>query len=115
MTAPYKSLNGDISKAEDTVAFSSFVENEQTGIISEQTNIMKYDNDFRQDVYDSIDKLQFDSVEKLMKSEGEDFCGGYTATSSYQINLFGIIMCFLCLFILLFIYFSIMIRKGINK
>ena len=115
MTAPYKSLNGDISKAEDTVAFSSFVENEQTGIISEQTNIMKYDNDFRQDVYDSIDKLQFDSVEKLMKSEGEDFCGGYTATSSYQINLFGIIMCFLCLFILLFIYFSIIIRKGINK
>ena len=26
-----------------------------------------------------------------MKSEGEDFSGGYTAASSYQINLFGII------------------------
>ena len=76
---------------------------------------MKYDNQFKREVYEGIDSLNFDSVEKLMKSEAEDFSAGYTAVSSYQINIFGIIMCFICLFILLFIYFSIIIRKGIRK
>ena len=76
---------------------------------------MSYDDSFRREVFEGIDKLQFNSVEKIMKSEGENYSGGYTATSSYQINIFGIIMCFICLFILLFIYFSIIIRKGIHK
>lgn len=115
-TAPYKSLNSTSSdEKENTVTFSSFVENENTGIISEKKNILKYDDSFKKQVYEEIDSLQFDSVEKIMKSEGENFNGGYTAASSYQITLFGIIMCFICLFILLFIYFSIIIRKGINK
>ena len=112
-TYPYKSLNENYS--EDEIEFSSFVENQDTGIINEQITRMKYDNSFKRQVYEDIDQLKFDSVEKVMKSEGENFSGGYTATSSYQINLFGIIMCFICLFILLFIYFSIIIRKGINK
>lgn len=117
-TYPYKSLNksADINDAEnETVQFSAFVENEETGIITEQVTTLKYDNSFKKEVYEGIDELKFDSVEKLMKSEGEGFSGGYTAASSYQINIFGIIMCFICLFILLFIYISIIIRKGINK
>ena len=113
-TFPYKSLN-DSEQDSNTVSFSSFVENPDTGIISEQKTTMTFDDSFKKNVYEGIDKLQFDSVEKIMKSEGENFHGGYTAVSSYQINLFGIIMCFICLFILLFIYFSIIIRKGINK
>ena len=113
-TTPYKSLNENADENE-VVNFSYFVEDEKTGIISEQTTTMKYDDSFRHEVYDNIDKLPFNSVEKVMKSEGENFCGGYTATSSYQIGLFGIIMCFICLFILLFMYLSIIIRKGINK
>ena len=112
-TYPYKSLNNTYS--DDEVEFSSFIEDEKTGIISEKITTIKYDNSFKQKVYEDIDQLQFDSVEKVMKSESENFCGGYTAASSYQINIFGIIMCFICLFILLFIYFSIIIRKGINK
>ena len=113
-TYPYKSLN-NYDEDDSVVTFSDFVENPDTGIIQEQKITKKYDDSFRREVYEGIDKLQFDSVEKVMKSEGEDFCGGYTATSSYQINLFGIIMCFICLFILLFIYISIIIRKGIHK
>ena len=113
-TYPYKSLNENEGQ-KDTVVYSSFIENAENGIITEQINTLKYDSSFKKDVYEGIDNLQFDSVEKVMKSEGEDFCGGYTATSSYQINIFGIIMCFICLFILLFIYFSIIIRKGIRK
>ena len=76
---------------------------------------MKYDNSYKKEIYEGIDKLQFNSIEKVMKSENEDFTGGYAAASSYQINLFGIIMCFICLFILLFIYLSIIIRKGTSK
>ena len=114
-TYPYKSLNNSYSPDENVISFSSFVENPETGIINEVITTMTYDESFRKEVYEGIDKLQFNSIEKLMKSEGENFSGGYTATSSYQINIFGIIMCFICLFILLFIYFSIIIRKGIHK
>ena len=113
-TYPYRSLNENY---EDTksLAFSYFEENEESGIIKEIRSEMKFDDDFKKKNFEAIDQLQFDSIEKLMKSEGIDFRGGYTATSSYNTNLFGIIMCFICLFILLFIYFFIIIRKGINK
>ncbi len=114
-TFPYISLNSGNTSGEGEITFSSFVENEKTGLISEEIKTLKYDNNFKKEIYDGIDKLNFDSVEKLMKSEAEDFSAGYTAVSSYQINIFGIIMCFICLFILLFIYFSIIIRKGIHK
>ena len=113
-TAPYTSLN-DQEREEDTVSFSTFQEKPETGIIEEKKTTMKFDDSFKKTIYGEIDNLQFDSVEKIMKSEGEDFSGGYTAASSYHINIFGIIMCFICLFILLFINFSIIIRKGIHK
>ena len=113
-TTPYKSLNADSFDINE-ISFSSFVENEESGIISEKITTMKYDNSYKKEIYEGIDKLQFNSIEKVMKSENEDFTGGYAAASSYQINLFGIIMCFICLFILLFIYLSIIIRKGTSK
>ena len=114
-TAPYKSLNANNSNQEDFIEFSTFTEHPETGIISEQIETMHYDDSFRKEVYNGIDSLKFNSVEKVMKSEGADFTAGYSALSSSHINLFGIIMMFICLFILLFIYFSIIIRKGINK
>ena len=76
---------------------------------------MSYDDDFRKEIFESVDSLKFNSIEKVMKSEGADFSAGYSALSSSNINLFGIIMMFICVFILLFIYISIIIRKGINK
>ena len=113
-TSPYRSLNSQIQNSE-SVSFSSFIENPETGIITEEEATLTFNDAFKQDVYDEIDTLKFNSIEKIMKSEGKDFTAGYTATSSYHTNLFGIIMCFICLFILLFIYFSIIIRKGITK
>ena len=113
-TYPYKSLNQTDAEAE-TVAFTNFAENPETGIIQPEQKVMKYDDSFRSEIWNSIDTLPFDSVEKVMKSEGEGFTAGYSALSANQINLFGIIMMFICLFILLFIYISIIIRKGINK
>lgn len=114
-TAPYKSLNKDYSDNPDFIEFSSFSENLSTGIISQNIQTMTYDNNFRQEVYEGIDSLKFNSVEKVMKSEGIDFTAGYSALTSSHVNLFGIIMMFICLFILLFINLSVIIRKGINK
>ncbi len=114
-TFPYTSLNSNSSNNENQVSFKSYVENADTGIITEENVTLTYDDSFKRDVYDGIDLLQFDAVEKIMKSENSDFSGGYSAASSFQINLFGIIMSFICLCILLFIYISIIIRKGITK
>ena len=114
-TAPYKSLNDQYSENEDYIEFQDFIEDQNTGIITPKVQTMHYDDSFRREVFDEIDSLKFNSVEKVMKSEGEDFIAGYSALTSSHINLFGIIMMFICIFILLFIYISIIIRKGINK
>ena len=109
-TYPYQSLNSD-TLAQDKIEFTEFAENPDTGIIQTVHKVMTYDDDFKLNVYDGIDKLSFNSVEKVMKSEGNNFTAGYSALSSSHLNLFGIIMCFICLFLLLFIYISIIIKK----
>ena len=109
-TYPYQSLNSD-SSVQDKIEFIEFVENPETGIIQTANKVMIYDDDFKLDVYEGIDRLSFNSVEKVMKSEGNNFTAGYSALSSSHLNLFGIIMCFICLFLLLFIYISIIIKK----
>ena len=114
-TAPYKSLNEQSLENKESVEFQTFTENPDSGIITPHIQTMHYDDSFRREVFDGIDSLKFNSVEKVMKSEGEDFTAGYSALTSSHINLFGIIMMFICVFILLFIYISIIIRKGINK
>lgn len=113
-TYPYKSIN-KIADSEDKIVFPDFVENPKTGLIESRDIILTYDTAFKQTVFDDIENLNFNSVEKVMKSEGDSFIAGYTSASNNQINLFGIIMSFICLLVLLFIYFSIIIRKGINK
>ena len=109
-TYPYLSLNSDYS-TKDKIEFTEFVENAETGIIQSNQKVMIYDDDFKINVYDGIDKLSFNSVEKVMKSEGSNFTAGYSALSSSHLNLFGIIMCFICVLLLLFIYISIIIKK----
>ena len=117
-TYPYISLNDGsavIKNGIESVEFEHYTENEASGLLELKTEIISYDQDFKDSVYTGIDLLKFNSLEKVMKSEGQNFTAGFTASNSYHVSLFGIIMCFICLFILLFIYFSIIIRKGINK
>ena len=109
-TYPYQSLNSDSSE-QNKIEFTEFNENPETGIIQAAHKVMIYDDDFKLNVYDGIDKLSFNSVEKVMKSEGNNFTAGYSALSSNHLNLFGIIMCFICVFLLLFIYIFIIIKK----
>ena len=113
-TYPYKSLN-EVQSEADRLSFTEYLENPETGIIEPQVKLYKYDDSFRKEIWNNIDNLPFNSLEKVIKSEGNDFNAGYSALSANQVNLFGIIMMFICLFILLFIYISIIIRKGINK
>ena len=106
-TNPYKSLNKENN--EFYVEFPHYVE--ENGKITETKTIYSYNQNFKDNVFDSIDKLEFNSIEKVMKSEGKDFKGGYTGSQNISVNLFSIIMMIFCLIILIFIYFSIMILQ----
>ena len=76
---------------------------------------MAYNQSFKDLTFEGISDLPDNTIEKVLKSEGKDFKGGYSVTNAYTADLFGIIMCLICVFILLFIYISTIIRKGIKR
>lgn len=109
-TYPYKSLNKTADK--DSIEFPRYVY--KNGIVEESVQTLSFNNDYKNQVIDDIDELPFDSIESVMKSQKE-LNPGYAATSSYHMGLFGLIMSLLCLFVLLFIDISIIIRTGARK
>lgn len=110
-TYPYRSLN---TAQEDHIVEYPRYKNEN-GIITESRTIMAYNQNFKNNTFDEIDDLQFDAIEKVIKSEGQDSNFGYAASKSYSTNLLSIIMMILCLFVLLFMYFSTIIRKDSKR
>ena len=114
-TFPYKSLNSTDKTDDDKIVFPKY--DLENGKISYTEETISYDSDFQKKVFDNISKLEFNSIEEVIHSEGSSFRGGYNSTSSYHLDLFGIIMIIMCYFILLFIYISIIIRarKGAKK
>lgn len=113
VTYPVKSLNKSTELNENYIEYPRFVSTD--GIISQETQTFIYDEDFKANVYNDIDLLDFNSIEKVIKSQGKDFIFGYTSSSSYSVSLFSIIMMFIGFTMLLFIYFSAIIRKGGRK
>lgn len=111
-TAPYKSLNKEENPT--LVEYPKYVEDEQ-GLIRETKIVMAFNQNFKENTFNDIDALSFNSIEKVLKSESTHFYGGYSSSSSYHTSLFGTIMCFICFFILLFLYFYIIIRKENKK
>ena len=109
-TAPYKSLNDNGEYDENHVVFPEYVE--EDGIIKQNNRTMYYNKNFKKEVYDNIDQLDFYSIETVIKDQGNDFLAGYTKSASYNVSIFGIIMMIICFCMLLFIYFSAMIGKG---
>ena len=109
-TAPYKSLNDNGEYDENHVVFPEFVE--EDGIITQKNLTMYYNQSFKNQVYQGIEDLDFYSIESVLKDQGSDFLAGYTKSASYNVSIFGIIMMIICFCMLLFIYFSAMIRKG---
>ena len=109
-TAPYKSLNNNGEYDDEHVVYPQFVE--EDGIITQKNLNMYYNQSFKKEVYDSIEELDFYSIESVIKDQGNDFLAGYTKAASYNVNIFSIIMMIMCFCMLLFIYFSAIIRKG---
>lgn len=110
--APYTNLNKNQDLSESYI-YPRFVQTD--GRIQQMDYKVYYDQDFKQNAYDAIDGLTFESIEKVIKQQNENFKGGYAATSSFNISIFSIIMMFICFAMLLFIYFSVMIKKGGRK
>ena len=118
LTAPFKSLNTETDRdfyaVNDTIIFPNYTVTD--GIITETDSYMSYDEGFKHTVFNNIDELDFESIEKVIKVQGEDFICGYVSAGSYHVSLFSIIMMFVCFAMLLFIYFSTIIkRKGGRK
>lgn len=111
-TAPYISLNKENST--NLVEYPKYAE-DSNGLIRETKVVMAYNQNFKENTFNDIEKLPFNSIEKVISSEGIKFNGGYKSSSDYHISIFGIIMMFISLFILLFLYISIIIRKGTRK
>ena len=112
VSRPFKSLNKNYSD-DSYVIYPSFTnENDK---ITESDKILSYDDNFRQSVYNDIDSLDFDSIEKVLKSQNKNAKYAYVQTSSYKVSLFSIIMMFISFSVLLFIYFSVIIKKGGRK
>ena len=107
-TTPYRSLNKE-NERNDMVEFPIY--NEENGFISESKKIMVYNQSFKDSVFEEIDSLPFNAIEKVMKSEGQDFIAAYKASQNVSTSLFSIILMIICIFLLLFIYIFIMIER----
>ena len=112
-TNPYKSINVENPEDLNTVSYPRY--EVQDGIIVPYMQTLTYDQNFKKSVYDSIDNLDFYSIESVIKKQGADFKAGYTNSASYNVSFFSIIMMIICFTMLLFIYFSAMIGKGGRK
>ena len=112
-TAPYKSLNTNGEYDDNHVVYPEFVQ--EDGIITQKNLTMYYNQNFKNEVSQGIEDLDFYSIESVIKAQGNDFLAGYTKSASYNVSIFGIIMMIMCFCMLLFIYFSAMIRKGGKK
>ncbi|MCR4953161.1 MAG: hypothetical protein K6A43_03720 [Treponema sp.] len=111
-TYPYRSLNQNNS--DDGVAtYPRYVLSD--GKIENSQDVMVYNDSYKRKVFDQIDQLEFNSIEKVIKSQDADFVPGYKSSGSYQVNIFSIICMFICFAMLLFIYISAIIRKGGKK
>ena len=113
MTNPYKSINVENPDDLNTVSYPRY--EVQDGVIVPYMQTLTYDQSFKKNVYDSIDNLDFYSIESVIKKQGADFKAGYTNSASYNVSFFSIIMMIICFTMLLFIYFSAMIGKGGRK
>ena len=112
VSRPFKSLNKNYSD-DSYVVYPSFTN--ENNKITENDKILSYDDNFRQSVYNDIDSLDFDSIEKVLKSQNKNAKYAYVQTNSYKVSLFSIIMMFISFSVLLFIYFSVIIKKGGKK
>lgn len=115
-TAPYRSINSENmaeNKDYSKVEFPYY--EEENGKIVLKTKTLSFDESFKESAYSDIEELGFNSLENVMKSEGISSKFSYVSLNSYSINFISIIMILICFFILLFIYISSIIKRGLNR
>lgn len=108
MTYPYRSLNkSNYRKTDDgdTVYFKSY--NKKDGIIEETVNSISFNEDFKKEAINGIEKLGFNSIEDVLKQQTNSKGFGFAASGSQSNTLLSLIfMVFSCL-LPLFFYFNI--------
>lgn len=110
-TYPYKSLNTENSNKE--YKFTTFAQTEN-GIVPIEKHFV-FNKEYKQNVDSYIENSGKNTIEYLLKNQNVNLFPGFSSTGAISINNFSLIMCFICFFILLFIYFSIIIQKGVKK
>ncbi len=112
-TYPYRHLDGNSPEDPDTVVFPRY--ESSGGVITEKDEIMRYDRQFRAAALDSVDRLPFDSIESVLKSQPGVLSPGYRSSGDVGTGLFGMIMMGLSMLVPLAVYISTATRqeKGI--
>jgi len=112
-TYPYRPLSGNSAVDPDTVVFPRY--ESSGGMITEKDEIMRYDRQFRAAALDSVDRLPFDSIESVLKSQPGALSPGYRSSGEVGTGLFGMIMMGLSMLVPLAVYISTVTRqeKGI--
>lgn len=110
VTFPYKNINrrGQSEKLAkgDQIVIEKYT-NTKVGIITEKQVVYEYNDDFTAKIDESIEKLNYPAIEKLMKEQGEIFGAKYAASSngSQEDNTVSFVLIILCLLVTIFMYF----------
>lgn len=108
MTFPYISLNDNRKQSKpqlgDKVVFSSYSDSDNEKINETKKSIV-FDSNFIQDSLNSIDKLQYPAIEKMLKLQ-KNVSVGYISTGSQNISIFTVIFLILSFCISTFFYIT---------
>lgn len=100
---PYKSLNS--YQSDDEIIFSEF--SEKNNIIVETKKTFSYDEKYRNNIYEEVESLPFNAIEKMLLSQKNPINPGFSKSNrtKSQINIFYIVIALCTFSSLLVIYF----------
>lgn len=117
VTFPYRSLNdGNPNELKTSVVFPRY--EQKDGLVTESFNSIEFDEKFRQNVINSIDALEYESIESMLKKQGTSGRTGYSSSGSSAINFFSFILLFagaLISALFYFVYSAERIKKQEKK
>lgn len=92
LTFPYRSLNDKNRKnaRNDAVFFKNF--QEKDGVIQETVSSLYYNEDFKTEALNEIEKLEYPALEKMLAKQGKNAKFGYAAAGLQNITLIMIIV-----------------------
>lgn len=93
MTYPYRSIyknNYRKSDEGDTVYFKSY--NKRNGLVEEKINSISFNEDFKKEAVNGIEKLGFSSIENMMNQQKKTKGFGFSSSGAQSITLISIIL-----------------------